>query len=67
MKTALILIDIQNDYFENGAMRLVGSEKACENAKLILDRFRKDAMPVIYIKHIADKPNATSFLPTPWE
>ena len=50
MKTVLILIDIQNDYFENGAMRLVGSEKACENAKLILDRFRKDAMPVIYIK-----------------
>jgi len=63
MKTALILIDIQNDYFENGAMRLVGSEKACENAKLILDRFRKDAMPVIYIKHIANKPNATFFLP----
>ena len=29
MNTALILIDIQNDYFENGAMKLRGSEAAC--------------------------------------
>lgn len=32
MKTALLLIDIQDDYFENGTMALVGSDKASKNA-----------------------------------
>jgi nicotinamidase-related amidase len=27
MTKALLIIDIQNDYFENGKMELVGSEK----------------------------------------
>ena len=36
MKTALLIIDIQNDYFENGTMRLTGSEEACRNAKKFL-------------------------------
>ena len=63
MNTALILIDIQNDYFENGTMRLTGSEEACQNAKRILNKFRADSMPVIHIQHIANKPNATFFLP----
>jgi len=63
MNTALILIDIQNDYFDNGKMRLIGSEEACRNARKILDIFRKDAMPIIHIQHIANKPNATFFLP----
>ena len=63
MKQALILIDIQNDYFEGGAMSLVGSEKASENAKKILDKFRADGLPVIHIQHIATRPDATFFLP----
>lgn len=36
MNQALIIIDIQNDYFEGGTNPLVGSDKACENAKQIL-------------------------------
>jgi len=63
MKTALLLIDIQNDYFDNGTMALVGSEEASKNAKLILDRFRADDLPIIHIQHIATKPTATFFLP----
>ncbi|HBL75223.1 MAG: isochorismatase [Bacteroidetes bacterium GWF2_42_66] len=63
MKTALIIIDIQNDYFENGTMTLVGSDKASENAKLLLDRFRADSLPIIHIQHIATRPTATFFLP----
>jgi nicotinamidase-related amidase len=63
MKTALILIDIQNDYFENGKMKLVGSIKASENAKLLLDKFRADSLPIIHIQHIAAGPTATFFLP----
>ncbi len=63
MKTALLIIDIQNDYFEDGAMPLWDSEKASENAKLILERFRTDGLPVIHIQHIALRPTATFFLP----
>ena len=63
MKTSLLLIDIQNDYFEGGTMTLVNADKASENAKLILDKFRKLSLPVIHIRHIATKPDATFFLP----
>ncbi|MGV8138569.1 MAG: isochorismatase family protein [Mangrovibacterium sp.] len=63
MKKALIIIDIQNDYFETGTMPLVGADKACRNAKLILDRFRTEQLPVIFIQHLAPRPDATFFLP----
>lgn len=63
METALIVIDIQNDYFDKGTMALVGSDKASENARLLLDRFRADSLPLIHIQHIAARPTATFFLP----
>jgi nicotinamidase-related amidase len=63
MKTALIIIDIQNDYFDKGTMTLVSSDKASENARLLLDRFRADSLPIIHIQHIATRPTATFFLP----
>ncbi len=63
IKTALIIIDIQNDYFDKGTMTLVGSDKASENARLILDKFRADSLTIIHIQHIATKPTATFFLP----
>ena len=63
MKTALLLIDIQNDYFEGGTMTLVGALQASENAALLLERFRSLHLPVIHIQHIATKPGATFFLP----
>jgi nicotinamidase-related amidase len=63
MKEGLIIIDIQNDYFHNGTMTLVNSDIACENAKLLLDRFRSRNLPVIFIQHIANGPSATFFLP----
>jgi nicotinamidase-related amidase len=63
MKTALMMIDIQNDYFSKGAMPLSGSKEAGENAKRILERFRADGLPVIHIQHIATRPTATFFQP----
>ncbi|NQU33433.1 MAG: isochorismatase family protein [Bacteroidetes bacterium] len=52
MNKALIILDIQNDYFHNGSMELVGSEQASVNAKAIIDRFREEKLPVIFIQHI---------------
>ena len=63
MTTALLLIDIQNDYFETGTMPLDGSDRASKNARLILDDFRANALPVIHVQHIATRPTATFFLP----
>jgi len=60
---ALLVIDIQNDYFEGGAMPLVGSSQAAEKTKLIIEDFRKKQLPVIYIQHIAARPEAGFFLP----
>lgn len=61
--TALLIIDVQNDYFENGANPLVGSLEASKNAGFILDRFRKNNLPIIHIQHIATRSDATFFLP----
>ncbi|MEP2668661.1 MAG: cysteine hydrolase family protein [Cyclobacteriaceae bacterium] len=63
MKTALILIDLQNDYFKNGKMELFKPEEAVKKAQLILKYFRKREMPVIHIQHLSNRPNSTFFLP----
>lgn len=60
---ALIIIDIQNDYFTGGKMPLVGSDEAVLNAKLVLEEFRKEGLPIIHIQHISDRPGAGFFLP----
>jgi nicotinamidase-related amidase len=63
MNTALLIIDIQNDYFDKGANALVGSEEASQNAMLVLEKFRKENAPVIHVQHLATRPDATFFLP----
>ncbi len=63
MKQALILIDIQNDYFEGGKMPLFESEKASFNAQKILNKFRKDNDLVIHIKHLSTREGASFFIP----
>jgi nicotinamidase-related amidase len=61
--TALLIIDIQNDYFPGGAMQLEGSDAALEKARAALDRFRKKGDPVIHVRHLSVRPGATFFLP----
>ncbi len=63
MKRALILIDIQNDYFPGGSMELVGMEQAADNAQKLLAEFRRKQRPVFHIQHISKRPGATFFLP----
>ena len=63
MKSALLLIDLQNDYFPGGAWELVGSDAAAANAARLLAAFRAAGKPVIHIQHVAAHPGATFFLP----
>lgn len=63
MQKALLIVDMQNDYFPGGAMPLVNIENAMERAKKILERFRADNLPVIHIQHISARSGASFFLP----
>lgn len=63
MTKALLLIDIQNDYFPGGKMELDRSTLAGTHAGKLLQVFRQKAQPVINIQHISTRPGATFFLP----
>ncbi len=63
MDTALLLIDIQNDYSPGGNIQVPGSVEASLRAREVLDLFRKMAMPVIHVRHLSVRPGATFFLP----
>ena len=63
MTTALVLIDLQNDYFPGGAMELVGSDQAVEQARTLLEAFRARSLPLFHVRHISKRPGATFFLP----
>ena len=63
MKTGLIVIDIQNDYFPGGSYPLVGSEAAALVGSGVLEAARTAALPVIHFQHIADGEDATFFRP----
>lgn len=63
MTQALVLVDIQNDYFPGGAMELQGMEAAAERAAAVLAHFRMRGWPVFHIQHVSTRPGATFFLP----
>lgn len=63
MNTALLLIDIQNDYFPGGAMELTGSVEAAARAGKLVEAFRSKGKPVIHVQHISTRPGATFFVP----
>jgi nicotinamidase-related amidase len=61
--TALVLIDLQNDYFPGGAFELEGAEAAAANARAVLDAYRKRGLAVIHVRHESVRPGSTFFLP----
>jgi nicotinamidase-related amidase len=63
MKSALLLIDIQNDYFPGGKNELFEPERAAERARRVLEYFRAASLPVFHIRHVSTRENATFFLP----
>ncbi|KYQ93849.1 isochorismatase hydrolase [Tieghemostelium lacteum] len=51
--TALIIIDVQMDYFPGGKWQLKDTDKALANVKKVLQKFRDASIPVIHIQHLA--------------
>jgi nicotinamidase-related amidase len=65
MKTALLVIDIQNDYFPGGKYPLVNTEEAARKAYVLLQCFREhgaQGAQHIHIQHISLKPDAAFFI-----
>ncbi|MDR1701203.1 MAG: cysteine hydrolase [Sporomusaceae bacterium] len=63
MKKALLIIDVQNDYFAGGKAELFNPLKALKNIEKALALFRQKNLPVIYVQHLNTKEGATFFLP----
>ncbi len=61
--TALVLIDIQNDYFPGGKNELWEAEAAAARAAQALALFREKGLPVVHVRHESQRANATFFLP----
>lgn len=63
MKTALIVSEIQNDYFSQGRMPLEKSQEVLQKATHILRAAREKKFPIIHLQHQETSPHAFHFLP----
>ena len=63
MKKALIIIDMQNDYFAGGKMALVGIDEAMENTMKLIEDAQENKYEIFFIQHISTREGATFFLP----
>ncbi|MEF1328693.1 cysteine hydrolase family protein [Vibrio sp. M260121] len=53
-QAALLVIDLQNDYFPNGKFPLWNTEATLNNIKSAIAKANEKNIPVIHIQHIAD-------------
>ncbi|HLW95712.1 MAG TPA: cysteine hydrolase family protein [Solirubrobacteraceae bacterium] len=60
---ALVIVDIQRDYFPGGAHPLHEPQAAATAARSVLERFRADSEHVIHVQHVWDAPDAPFFRP----
>lgn len=63
MQKALLIVDVQNDYFEGGKSELYKPQNALTNIEKALKLFREKNLPVIHVQHINTRDGATFFLP----
>lgn len=60
---ALIVVDIQNEYFPSGKLPLVGIEEATANAALVIESARQKGYTVIHVHHEMPSADAPIFTP----
>lgn len=63
MTRALLIVDIQLDYFPGGAFPLVEPEAAAAAAGDVLEAFRASGEPVVHVFHVSTGDGATFFRP----
>lgn len=62
-KSALIVVDIQNDYFPGGKWPLIGVDAAADNAARIINATRDAGDLVVHIRHEFTSDDAPFFTP----
>jgi nicotinamidase-related amidase len=62
-KQAIIVVDIQNDYFAGGKWVLDGVEAAADNARRVIDAARANGDLVVHIRHETLGKDAPFFVP----
>ena len=62
-KTVLIIVDLQNDYFQGGKWELEDTEAAATKAATLLKSFREKGLPVVHIRHEFPTISAPFFVP----
>lgn len=62
-KRALIVIDLQNDYFPGGTWTLSNIDAAADNAARVLDAARTARDLVVHVRHENPTPGAPFFVP----
>lgn len=60
---ALLIVDVQKDYFPGGKHELVGATEALTKIQTVLEQFRIIQQPIIFVQHINTSTEATFFLP----
>lgn len=63
MATALVIVDVQNDYFPGGKFPLEGMDAAAANAGRALASARAGEMPVFHVRHEIPVDGAAFFEP----
>ena len=54
MSTALLVIDVQNDYFPGGSFPLWNADETLDRVEQAIATARQAGAPVVLIQHIAD-------------
>lgn len=62
-KRAVVVVDLQNDYFPAGRLPLVDIEQAVTNAARVIDDARMKGDAVIHVRHEFIAPDAPFFAP----
>ncbi|KFI32096.1 Isochorismatase [Haematobacter massiliensis] len=62
-EVALLIVDMQNDYFPGGRWPLAGAEEAATRAAGLLAAFRAAGEPVIHIRHESTREPSPFFTP----
>lgn len=62
MKRALIVVDVQNEYFEGGALPITYPPKSFEQIKTAIAEAQKAGDFIIFVQHTSLKENAGAFV-----
>lgn len=55
-QTALLVIDLQNDYFPNGKFPLWNTDLVLNNVKKLINHANEQQIPILLVQHVSSSP-----------